>query len=113
LKLGLTSVGVFEEASIACSANDLARLAAGRSVYSQQQLADWGATSKNPVKVINFILAGYVNPPISKEELQELGVFAENVPQSVFRITDEKLDCLLERLDLGFDASRMGQAPAR
>ena len=109
----LTAVGIFEEASSSGSLSDLARLAGGRSVYSQQQLAEWGATPKNRVKVINFILAGYISPPITKDELQRLGVFAEHVPQSVVSIVDEKLDCLLERLDLGFDTSRVGQVTAR
>ena len=102
----LTAVGIFEEAANATSTIELARLAGGRSVYNNRQLVEWAATSERPMTVINFLLAGYINPIITKEELEQLGVFGGQPPQSISRIQDEHLDGLLQRLNLGFDTSR-------
>lgn len=77
-------------------------LAGGRSVYSEAELAEWEATSARPVKVINYLLAAYIDPPITLAELIELGVMTENPPQSIFEIRRLQLDALLPRLNLGF-----------
>lgn len=54
----ITTVGVFEEMKLAHSTEELRQLAGGRSVYSDTQLRHMAATASNPVKVINFLLAG-------------------------------------------------------
>lgn len=98
-----TAVGVFEESAKAKSTTELARLAGGRSVYSEAQLAQWGASANNPVTVINFLLVGYIVPPIEKVELEAMGIIGSQPPQSISLIDDERLDVLLEQLKLGFD----------
>lgn len=60
-----TTVGVFEDCSIATSTKDLMHLTGGRSVYSEAQLSEWGASITRPVKVINYLLAAYIDSPIS------------------------------------------------
>ena len=99
----LTAVGVFEESARAKSTTELARLAGGRSVYSEAQLAQWRASASNPVTVINFLLVGYIVPPIEKAELEAMGVIGSQPPQSISLIDKGRLDALLERLRLGFD----------
>ena len=58
----LTTLGVFEDMALAHSVEELRRLAGGRSVYSERQLLAWEASPQRPVKVINFLLAGHINP---------------------------------------------------
>ena len=100
----ITAVGIFEELSIARSTKDLMHMTGGRSVYSEGELKEWNASDKNPVKVINYLLAGYIEPAISLDELQDCGVFVGHPPQSIFKISSVNLSKLLPRLNLGFDA---------
>jgi hypothetical protein len=98
----MTTVGIFEELRSAHSTKELMHLTGGRSVYSEAELAEWNATAANPVKVINYLLAAYIDPPISLAELTQLGVMTANPPQSIFEIRRKQLDALLARLNLGF-----------
>lgn len=87
---------------MATSTKDLMLLTGGRSVYSEADLSDWKATLKRPVKVINYLLAAYIDPPIALHELQSLGVIRGHPPQSIFGLTRKQLDALLPRMNLGF-----------
>jgi predicted nucleic acid-binding protein len=98
----LTALGIFEECSIAESTRDLMRLTGGRSVYSEAELEDWSATPKRPVKVINYLHSGYVDPPILLAELRQHGVIAGHPPQSIFEIDKGDLNFLLSRMNFGF-----------
>jgi hypothetical protein len=60
----LTAVGIFEDKSIAESTKDLMHLTGGRSVYSEIELSEWDASPTNPVKVINYLLAAYIEPAV-------------------------------------------------
>ena len=64
--------------------------------------SEWNATVENPVKVINYLLAAYIDPPFTLVELVQFGVMTANPPQSIFEIRRRKLDALLPRLNLGF-----------
>ena len=98
----LTAVGILEELAVARSTTDLLRLTGGRSVYSEIELAKWNASMESPVKVINYLLAGYIMPPILVDELRQAGIFSSHPPQSIFEIRADKLPALLPRLNLGF-----------
>lgn len=100
----LTAVGVFEECSIAESTRDLMLLTGGRSVYSESQLQDWQASQGRPVKVINYLLAGYIDPPVMLEELEAQLVFRGHPPQSIWELTRGNLAFILPRMNLGFQA---------
>jgi predicted nucleic acid-binding protein len=100
----MTTVGIFEELKSAHSTKELMHLTGGRSVYSEAELAEWKATSAKPVKVINYLLAAYIDPPIALTELIQLGLMTANPPQSIFEIHRPQLDALLPRLNLGFRA---------
>jgi hypothetical protein len=82
----VTAVGIFEESSRACSTKELMLLTGGRSVYSEAELSDWEATEARPVKVSNYLLAAYVTPSITLDELRGLGIVPDHPPQSIFEI---------------------------
>ncbi|RQA92881.1 GNAT family N-acetyltransferase [Pseudomonas aeruginosa] len=96
-----TTIGILEEVATASSTKELMKLAGGRSVYSEKQLEDWAASSHNPIKVINYLLACYIDPPIGMIELQEMNVFTGHPPQSIFEIK-VNIDRLLARSGVGF-----------
>jgi hypothetical protein len=98
----LTAIGIFEESAMATSTKDLMRLTGGRSVYSEVELSDWKATTARPVKVINYLLAAYIEPAITLDELRNLGVIPGHPPQSIFELSREHLGALLPRMNLGF-----------
>lgn len=97
----LTSIGVLENVNLAYSLDDLRRLTGGRSVYSERQLLGWRASQERPVKVIDFLLVGHINPPIALEELRSEGVFRGH-PQSIARLDPWKRARIFDRLKLGF-----------
>lgn len=100
----ITAVGIFEEVSIARSTKELMLLTGGRSVYSEVDLSRWSASVDRPVKVINYLLAAYIEPAITLLELKSMGVFKGHPPQSIFEIDRPLIDQLLPRMNLGFSA---------
>jgi hypothetical protein len=103
----ITTVGIFESMTLARSAEDLRRLAGGRSVYSEEQLRTFEASEERPVKVINFLLIGHIVPAIGLPDLMKLGVFAAHPPQSVVRLRREQLMAVLRQVNnFGFQPLR-------
>ncbi|HEY5305206.1 MAG TPA: GNAT family N-acetyltransferase [Pseudolabrys sp.] len=100
----MTAVGIFEELNIARSTKELMLLTGGRSVYSEKELGEWQASAEKPVKVINFLLAAYIEPAISLAELCDLGIINGHPPQSIFELERARVDALLPRLNLGYRA---------
>ena len=98
----ITTVGIFEDMTLAHSTEALRQLAGGRSVYSERQLLAWKATENRPVKVINFLLMGHIEPPITLPELRGEGIFDGHPPQSIFQFKSKGLAALLNRLNLDF-----------
>ncbi len=98
-----TAVGVFEECALAESTEDLMRLTGGRSVYSEADLANWEATPERPVKVINYLLSCYVDPPLLLANLKSLEIVGNHPPQSIFQIKPKQLASLLASINLGFE----------
>ncbi|MBZ9907238.1 GNAT family N-acetyltransferase [Mesorhizobium sp. BR115XR7A] len=98
----MTAIGVLESVESAKSTRDLMQLTGGRSVYSEQELAAWDATPENPVKVINYLLVAYIDPPINVRELRSIGVIKRNPQQSIYSLTSDLLQRLLSRANLGF-----------
>jgi ribosomal protein S18 acetylase RimI-like enzyme len=99
----LTSVGVVEAVANATSVDDLVRLTAKRSVYSDEQLAGFEASEDRPVKVIDFILIGHLEPSIQLIDLKQEGVFRGHPPQSVTYLPPPRVAPVLERVSLGFE----------
>ena len=88
--------------TLAHSSEELRRLAGGRSVYSERQLISWRASLHKPVKVIDFLLIGYITPAMSLPELRAEGVFRGHPPQSIFTLKPNQLTPIIDRFDLGF-----------
>lgn len=99
----LTAVGILENISFARSTRDLMLLTGGRSVYSERELADYNASPHSPVKVINYLLVDYIDPPIHLDELHKLLVFSGHPPQSITELKGEKLRKVLDRCNFGFE----------
>lgn len=99
----VTAVGILEEVTLATSTKDLMLKTGGRSVYSEADLAAWNASESRPVKVINYLLIGYIEPPITLDELRTMGVVRGNPQQSIYELRDGLLRKMLDRTNLGFE----------
>tara|TARA_R110002126_G_scaffold6399_2_gene33274 strand:+ start:1136 stop:2677 length:1542 start_codon:yes stop_codon:yes gene_type:complete len=100
----ITVIGLLEEVTQANSTKELMQKTGGRSVYSEEQLAEWGASLQRPVKVINYLLVNYIDPPISLDELREIGVIkGKNPQQSIYELKPELLQKMLKRTNLEFE----------
>ena len=98
----LTAVAILENVSLANSTRELMQLTGGRSVYSEEELEAHNASPNSPVKVINYLLVGYIQPPICLLELRDQKVFAKRPPQSIAEVKGDKLRALLDRCNFGF-----------
>lgn len=99
----MTALGILESVTLAHSTRDLMRLTGGRSVYSEEQLAGWKATAQRPVKVINYLLVAYIEPPIRLDELRQMGVVDEHPQQSIYELRRNLLQSLVQRANLDFE----------
>lgn len=98
----ITTVGVLEEMKLAHSTEELRRLAGGRSVYSDTQLRNLAATQNRPVKVINFLLAAHLEPPMQLAALKSSSVFAGHPPQSIKNLLPAQQMSVLGQGAFGF-----------
>lgn len=99
----VTALGILEEVTLAKSTKELMLKTGGRSVYSERELGSWTATAERPVKVINYLLIGYIDPPIGLGELRTIGVVSgKNPPQSIYEIEASLLRKMLARANMGF-----------
>lgn len=70
----ITTVAIAEQVTLMSGTEDLVRLTAKRSVFSAEDLEAGRATRDDPVKVIDFLLVGHVDPPIMLAKLMHQGV---------------------------------------
>lgn len=98
----MTTVGILEEVTLATSTKDLMLKTGGRSVYSEQDLAQWGANAEKPVKVINYLFVGYIEPPVCLDELRDMEIVKGNPQQSIYELKGKQLRKMLNRTNLGF-----------
>lgn len=99
----MTALCILESVTLATSTKDLMRLTGGRSVYSEEELEAWKATEKRPVKVINYLLVAYIEPPISLDELRDIGVVNGHPQQSIYELRHDLLTDLVARSNLVFE----------
>lgn len=98
----VTSVGVVETVTTARGLEDLIRITAKRSVYSEDQLAAFRASNARPVKVIDFLLIGHLDPPMKLADLNREGVFTGHPPQSICYLPPPRFRAVRQRMSLGF-----------
>ncbi|MBF0394651.1 MAG: GNAT family N-acetyltransferase [Alphaproteobacteria bacterium] len=98
----ITTVGIVEQVTQATTTEDLIRLTAKRSVFTETELASRRASTDRPVKVIDFLLIGHAERPPGLKELIASRVF-KGPPQSITELTGERYAALRPKIDLGFD----------
>ncbi len=83
----LVSVGIVDGFDVTSSHEELLRLTAKRSAFSQEELTGLTSGGKKQVKVVNFLLAGHISPAILMARLDEIGI--KGPVQSIRRISHE------------------------
>ena len=99
----MTAVGILESVGRATTVAELVTATGGRSVYSQANLEGFKPTPQRPVKVINFLLAGYLSPAWDLAALKTIGIVKGQPQQSIYKIEDSMRDELLSRLKVSLN----------
>jgi hypothetical protein len=99
----ITTVGIVEQVIDVTTAEDLVRHTAKRSVFSAGDLNDMKPSAKSPVKIIDFLLVGHVEPPVRLNTLVNMGVFSHRPPQSISELTEGPYAQLKPHIQLGFE----------
>jgi hypothetical protein len=99
----ITTVGIVEQVRHAATTDELIRWTAKRSVFSEVDLDKWKASTKSPVKVIDFLLVGHIEPPFHLNASLELKVFNGSPPQSIIELSEDRYGALRPHIKLGFD----------
>jgi hypothetical protein len=60
------------------------------------------ADAQRPVKVIDFLLVGHIEPAIKLDDLKHMGVFRGGPPQSISQLTEERFEPVRDRMAFGF-----------
>lgn len=97
----LTSVGVVEQLTTASTLEMLIQVTAKRSVFSVQELNGLLSSSDAPLRVIDFLLIGHLEPPIGLDTLLSLGIFNRRPPQTIQEIDDDGYSALRQRMESG------------
>ncbi|MBP7702192.1 MAG: GNAT family N-acetyltransferase [Phenylobacterium sp.] len=100
----ITSLGVVERVSQTADLEELIRLTAKRSVFSETELRAMISAKATPVRVIDFLLVGHLEPPVPLATLVAEGVFNGRPPQSICALPPDRFAPIRARLDLGFQA---------
>ena len=98
----LTTIGIVEQVVDVTEADDLIRLTAKRSVFSAEELRGMNASSNSPIKLIDFLLVGHIEPAIQLKTLLRTDVFVNHPPQSITEMTESRYLVLRPHLSLGF-----------
>jgi hypothetical protein len=71
-------------------------------VYSEDELAAFKATDERPVKVIDLLLLGHIEPHIPLDTLVKMGVFNKEPPQSICHLPPERFRPARRKMLFGF-----------
>lgn len=98
----VTSIGIVERSYLAKSLNGLMRGVGRRSVYSQRDLAAMNPRGDSPVLVIDFLLAGHLEPAVPLSTLLAARVFSSRPPQSIASVEEQAFERLRPHLKVSF-----------
>lgn len=98
----VTSVGVIENVACTRDLDELVRLTAKRSVFTESELKALVDKNEAPIKVIDFLLAGHLEPQIELAELVRTGVFLRRPPQSICLLERGRFEPIRRRMNFGF-----------
>lgn len=99
----MTTIGIVEQIVRVISTDDLIRMTAKRSVFSQDDLEEFSPSPDKPMLLIDFLLVGHIDPPISVETLVEENIFNVRPPQSIAELSEKRYATLRPFLKIGFD----------
>jgi hypothetical protein len=99
----ITTVGIVEQVIEAVTTDDLIKHSAKRSVFAAEKLRAMNASVDSPIKMVDFLLAGHIEPPVSLRALVQQGIFSNRPPQSIFELSEERYAKLEPHIALGFD----------
>jgi GNAT superfamily N-acetyltransferase len=99
----MTSLGIVERITETKDLEELLRVTAKRSVFSEGELRRMVTASATPVKAIDFLLVGHLEPSIPLSDLIDKGVFKGGPPQSICTLSPERFAPVRARLELGFE----------
>lgn len=88
----LTTVGIVDGFNVTDMNDELLRLTAKRSVFSQGELEEF-TKNKKKVRVINFLIAGHITPSIPYSKMENIGIVG---PYQSIRSIDHSLYKKLE-----------------
>ncbi len=89
----LVTLGIVDGFNITNENDELLRLTAKRSVFSQEKLEEFTRNNKKKVKVINFLIAGHITPSIPYNKMASIGIVG---PYQSIRSIDHSLYKKLE-----------------
>lgn len=98
----ITTIGIAEQVINVSTTDDLVRHTAKRSVFSADDLATMNPRPSSPIKVIDFLLIGHLQPAVPLSDLLEQGVFNNRPPQSIAELGEARY-VLKPSLHIGFD----------
>jgi ribosomal protein S18 acetylase RimI-like enzyme len=99
----ITTVSVAEQVTAVANGDDLIKLTAKRSVFSAYEINAMVTESDEPVKAIDFLLAGHIQPSVQLSTLLTNGIFSNRPPQSIARLSEKRYQKLKPFLQLGFE----------
>jgi ribosomal protein S18 acetylase RimI-like enzyme len=99
----ITTLGIAEQVRSVHNLADLIRMTAKRSVFSAQELDEMLSASSAPVKLIDFLLTGHFEPPISLATLLTSRIFSGHPPQSIIELNNSRYHALRSEMRLGFE----------
>jgi GNAT superfamily N-acetyltransferase len=98
----ITTVGIVEQVAEGLSADDLIRHTAKRSVFTAEDLRAMNPSVNSPVKMIDFLLVGHLESPVSLSVLVANNVFSSQPPQSISELSEHKYATFKPYVKLGF-----------
>jgi hypothetical protein len=98
----ITTLGIVERVVEVSSAEDLIRQTAKRSVFTAEELRAMVPSIDLPVKMIDFLLVGHLEPPVTLSALLAIHVFSSQPPQSISEFSEDRYAKLKPHVNLGF-----------
>jgi hypothetical protein len=99
----ITTIGIAEQVITVSTLDDLVRHTAKRSVFSADELGAMYPSPSSPVKVIDFLLIGHLQPTVPLSDLLKQGVFNNRPPRSIAELGETRYMILKPSLQIGFD----------
>jgi hypothetical protein len=102
LSQSITTIAVVEQVVGVITASELITRTAKRSVFSAEDLQAWDASPISPVKLIDFLLVGHIEPSVPLAVLVANHVFSDRPPQSITELSEERYAIVKPLIQIGF-----------